>query len=229
MATEFALKPGGGGGGFFRKDNRRLIISFILAIGVDIGFIAWFGIMTSTQIHRETTPPTPITITIVKSPPKPKQKPKPKPKIKPKVITPIPSHVQMPNIQKLPVMPKLAAQAGAIVIPAVHSTLPAPPANSQYVPPSWYKSLREAINKQKTFPRNALLNGWTGSVEVSFIYLNGHATDVKIIKRSRHSAFNEEALKMVRQARLPPPPPGVPANQPLGPIHQTIQFSAASF
>ncbi|MGH8426366.1 MAG: energy transducer TonB [Gammaproteobacteria bacterium] len=226
MTAEVALARGPGDGFHDDHKNRRLLYSLGIAIVIEIGFGAWIARAVVHNVTNESKPPVPITVHIV-PPPKPKQPPKPKPKIEPKVITPIPTHNVMPNIQPLPVMPKLAQQ-GAQVLPSISSPAPSPPPNSQYVSSAFFNAVREAIMEQKVFPQDALLSGWSGEVTVSFVYTDGHVSDVKIIKHSRYGVFDQEAEKMILSAHMPPPPPNIPPGQPLL-ITETIQFQPVSF
>ena len=64
------------------------------------------------------------------------------------------------------------------------------------------------IARDQHFPREALKQGWAGSVEIRVtVGTDGRLEDVSVIKSSGHTILDEEAVAKVMRARELPPVP----------------------
>jgi TonB family protein len=62
-----------------------------------------------------------------------------------------------------------------------------------------------AIDSRKIYPREALLQGSTGSNTVGFDYLDGKATNIIIIRSSHSNALDKSSISAISNADLPAP------------------------
>ena len=69
-----------------------------------------------------------------------------------------------------------------------------------------YKIL-DAIEYAKVYPKEAIIGGYQGLAIVSFDYLDGKASNIKIAKSSKNHYLDEASIRAVSMASLPPPPP----------------------
>jgi len=149
--------------------------------------------------------------------------PAPKPQPKPKVVTPAPP-------KPLPTPPVVETQS---VKPAQQTPLPqvkAPPTNPQQEPqpeeqsnPDYQQVVMSMLQQAKQYPRQAVLNGDEGAVNITFI-LNAQGTVLgfTIEKPSGHEELDAEVRRLVHAVHFPP----FPANYhlPRMTLNVTIDF-----
>lgn len=132
-----------------------------------------------------------------KKPEPPKERPKPKPKPKEKSDKPpAPRTSAAPSINAPPSDRIAAPSAGASS------------ANSR-APANWRSRLMGHLNRHKRYPAS---ESSSGKARVAFsINRSGQVLGARLVGSSGNSAFDEEAVAMVRRASpVPPPPPEVP-------------------
>jgi protein TonB len=67
-------------------------------------------------------------------------------------------------------------------------------------------SMKSAIDAAKIYPKESVLAGETGAVAVSFDYVNGVVSNIKIEKGSGARKLDRSAMDAVQRAVLPPKP-----------------------
>ncbi len=188
--------------------------------------LAWLG------THQAAPPPPPVEITLSQPkplpkpvtpkppPPKPQPKPRPKPQPKPR---PHPVH---PHPKPLPPPPQARAlipppSPQPTARPAMPVTPPPPPPPAPVRHPdlaaarlSFEGALREAIQAAVRFPEAARLMHVGGRVLVSFEFLDGKVSQVRVAQSSSVPMLDAAALAAVREAPYPPTPAAL-ASQPM--------------
>lgn len=148
---------------------------------------------TSTAFDRA------IPISLVPQPhPQPKP-PVPKPKL-PQPIKPPPATIETQASQVVATNPPPAAK------PPPQTPTEQPEATR---PPD-YEEIAEAILEQnKRYPREAVLAGIEGEVELSYVVNNqGTVLGYSIVKSSNQQVLDDEVIRLIRSVRFPPFPAG---------------------
>jgi periplasmic protein TonB len=88
---------------------------------------------------------------------------------------------------------------------------PLPPLLSQSQPPQGLVSdfggkVLRAINAQKVYPKLQLIQGVTGEAVISFDYVDGVVSDIRVDKSSGSHELDQAAMQAVQRAVLPPKP-----------------------
>ena len=220
-SVEAWSEPGGRG---------RWPASLALALLIEatlLGALAWLG------THQAPPPPPPVEITL--SQPKPVPKPLPKPVTPKPIPKPLPKPLPKPrphltHPKPLPrplppppqpraLIPPPAPQAAAT--PAMPVAPPPKPAPAPVQHPdlaatrlSFEGALREAIQAAVRFPEAARLMHVSGRVLVSFEFLDGQVSQVRVAHSSGVDMLDSAAMAAVREAPYPPTPAAL-ASQPM--------------
>lgn len=207
------------------ESARRWMVSTALAVGFEalaLGALAWFV----SRPPAPPPPPAPVEITLAQPkpvpvpkvvPPKPQPKPQPKPKPAPRhVPRPRPHPVVHPKPLPPPPLPRIqpppapvaAAQPAMPVAPSpappLHPNAPKP--DSAAVKATFESLLREAIQDAVHYPESARLMHLEGRVLVSFHFLDGQVSQVRVITSSSMPPLDQAALRAVRAAPYPATP-----------------------
>lgn len=150
-------------------------------------------------------------------PPKPVAKPPPpRPKPVHHVVhrpPPRPQPVKAPDPAPAPV-PLAMAPPAPDTIPAPPQPAPVPPPPPTPVPPGvnpgveahFHDQVRAAVQAAMRYPYAARLAHIAGRAKVSFAYLDGRVSAVKIIVSSGYDMLDDAALQAVSAAAYPSPP-----------------------
>lgn len=207
--------------------GRRWVVSTALALGIEalaLGALAWFV----SRSPPPPPPPAPVEITLAQPKPVPKPVPKvvpPKPQPKPK---PVPRHIPRPRPHPVvhpkplpplppPPLPRIQPPPAPVAAarPAMPVTPPPPAPPPQPKPPkpdsaavkATFESLvREAIQDAVHYPEAARLMHLEGRVLVSFHYLDGQVSQVRVVTSSTMPPLDQAALRAVRAAPYPATP-----------------------
>lgn len=104
---------------------------------------------------------------------------------------------------------KVSFVTGSGPLPATPAA-PAPQLTAQSDTPMavFQAQLQKAVNEKRYYPKQAVLSGEQGVVEVEFDYVgDGKATNITLGKTTATKSLNRAALDSVRDAVLPPKPP----------------------
>lgn len=210
----------GVGGSWKEPDSgRRWVVSTALALGIEalaLGALAWF----LSRPPAPPPPPAPVEITLAQPkpvpkvvPPKPQPKPKPVPRhiprprphpvVHPKPLPPPP----LPRIQPPPAPVAAARPAMPVTPPPAPPPQPkAPKPDSAAVKATFESLLREAIQDAVQYPEAARLMHLEGRVLVSFHFLDGQVSQVRVVTSSTMPPLDRAALRAVRAAPYPATP-----------------------
>lgn len=152
--------------------------------------------------------------------------PPPKPQPKPPVPTP-PKPITPKPVQ--PAIATEAKQAAERTTPPVKN--PPPPSMPQQQPqpeqqanPDYEQMAMQILEEHKRYPREALLSGTEGSVELTFIVNNqGTVLGFNIQKPSGSEPLDNEVRRLIHSVHFPPFPPGDPDLRKT--LTVTIQFT----
>lgn len=73
----------------------------------------------------------------------------------------------------------------------------------------WFQyNIYYAIDSQKIYPKNAIMEASSGITTIDFDYLDGKAENITIAKRTNGVGLNQASLQAVERAQFPAPPPG---------------------
>ena len=160
------------------------------------------GLLIWKSLHPEPPPP-PIQNASIEIPPNPPPPPPPPPRNIPtpqppqpqplSEVPPIPTPIPTPNA--VPVQPPQPP-------PIPNTSRPAP----ENIAAEFAASMKQAIDAAKVYPKEAVLAGETGTVTVSFDYVNGVVSNIKVDKSSGSRAIDRSAMQAVQKAALPPKP-----------------------
>lgn len=186
--------------GIFTLNNlRSLGAAAILEIAIFIGVAT---ILIYHQLHPEPPPP-PIQNAAVTIPPNPPPPPPPPPRNIPtpqppqpqplSEVPPIPTPIPTPN--SVPVQPPQPP-------PIPTSRPPAP----ETILAEFTASMKAAIDAAKVYPKEAILAGETGTVTVSFDYVGGVVSNIKVDRGSGSRPIDRSAMTAVMKALMPPKP-----------------------
>lgn len=174
-----------------RSMGAAAVLEVLIAAGV-AGILIWQQVRDVTE---QRPVPKPI-IDIQGPPPLPHLTPVPQspPQAQPlHEVQPVPAEVPTPMTQPVsPPQPPL--------LPAQH-----PPLASDLVS-EFSASMLCAINAQKVYPKAPLLQGVSGETVVSFDYVNGVVSNIRVDRSSGSRELDRAAVQAVQRATLPPEP-----------------------
>lgn len=157
-------------------------------------------------------PPQPVT---PPPPPKPVPPPPPKPVPAPSLPKPPPPPVPRRPVEHVVhhVVPPRPAPPPHKPAPPQPVTPPAPalpPAPSLGQVDKFRLEMRNAVQgvANQVYPAAAQMAHEAGTPEVTFVYLNGQVTDIKLARSSGYPMLDHAAMRAARIAHYPPPPPG---------------------
>lgn len=178
---------------------RSLGAAAILEVLIGIGLA---GILIYQQLHPSPPPP-PVQTASVTIPPNPPPPPPPPPH---NVPTPQPPQPQ--PLSEVPPIPTPIPTPNAVPVqPPSPPPIPtSKPVNQDTILAEFQATMKAAIDAAKVYPKEAILAGDTGTVTVSFDYVNGQVSNVKIDKGSGTRSLDRSALQAVLKATLPPKP-----------------------
>lgn len=171
------------------------VVEILIALGITAGILY-------VKFHPE--PPPPPTVTpVMEIPPNPPPPPPPPPQnqIQPQIQEPQP-------LSEVPPIP-IPVPTPDAVPPPPPSPPPVPtskPVDTNAIQSEFQASMLAAINAQKQYPKDAVMAGDTGTATVSFDYVNGQVTNVKVDKSSGSRSLDKEAIRDVQRAQFPPKP-----------------------
>ena len=151
------------------------------------------AVMISFPVVAETPLPKPV-----QPPPKVIEKLRPKP---------IHHIVHRPTVHKLATpKPMAVAPASPNILPAPPVAKPSPPTVNPEVMTLFEEQVHTAIQAALQYPYAAQVAHIEGRVQVSFDYIDGRVSAIKIIRASSYAMFNTAAQQAVLGAHYPPPP-----------------------
>ncbi len=184
---------------FTAQKLRSLGAAAILEVSIAFGLA---GILIWEQLHPSPAPP-PVSVASVEIPPNPPPPPPPPPHNVPtpqppqpqplSEVPPIPTPIPLPNA--VPVQP-----------PSPPPIPTSKPVNQDTLMAEFQASMKAAIDAAKIYPKEAILGGETGSVTVSFDYINGVVSNIKVDRGSGSRAIDRSAMTAVAKAAMPPKP-----------------------
>lgn len=178
---------------------RSLGAAAILEVLIGIGLA---GILIYQQLHPSPPPP-PVQTAAVTIPPNPPPPPPPPPH---NVPTPQPPQPQ--PLSEVPPIPTPIPTPNAVPVqPPSPPPIPtSKPVNQDTIMAEFTASMHAAIEAQKQYPKEAILAGDTGTVTLSFDYVNGAVSNVKVDKSSGSRSLDRAAIQAVNKATMPPKP-----------------------
>jgi protein TonB len=184
---------------FTMKTLRSLGAAAILEVAIAIGLA---GILIWQQLHPAPPPP-PIQSASLEIPPNPPPPPPPPPR-----NIPVPQPPQPQPLSEVPPIPTPIPTPNAVPVtppqpPPIPVTSKAPPEN---ILMQFAASMKAAIDAAKVYPKEAVISGETGTVTVSFDYINGVVSNIHIDKSSGSRSIDKSAMQAVQKAALPPKP-----------------------
>ena len=105
--------------------------------------------------------------------------------------------------------PEVAKTATDDLLNLITQSTPTGPSQWQQVQSGFYKEIQAAIVRANLYPRDAILSGETGTVQVSYDYLDGKVSNVKVVKSSGTRSLDHAAVSAVEKANYPLPPAGL--------------------
>lgn len=113
-----------------------------------------------------------------------------------------------PQTQQLSEVPSVPTDIpGPNVQPLLPPQVPAqPPQTSAGLVAEFGARMLRAINDQKVYPKASLLKGETGETVVSFDYVDGAVSNIRVDRSSGFHDLDAAAVEAVQRAVLPPKP-----------------------
>ena len=184
---------------FTLRNLRSLGAAAILEVAIAVGLA---GILIWQQLHPSPPPP-PITTASVTIPPNPPPPPPPPPH---NVPTPQPPQPQ--PLSEVPPVPTPIPTPNAVPVqPPSPPPIPtSKPVNQDTLMAEFSASMLAAINAQKVYPKEAVIAGETGTATISFDYINGVVSNVKVDRSSGSRALDRAAMTATQKAQMPPKP-----------------------
>lgn len=184
---------------FSLKTLRSLGVAAIVEIALAMGLA---GILIWQQLHPSPPPP-PIQSAALEIPPNPPPPPPPPPR-----NIPVPQPPQPQPLSEVPPVPTPIPTPNAVPVtppqpPPIPVTSKGPPEN---IMSEFSASMKAAIDAAKVYPKEAVLSGETGTVTVSFDYINGVVSNIHVDKSSGSRSIDKSAMQAVQKAALPPKP-----------------------
>ncbi len=184
---------------FTLKNLRSLGAAAILEVAIAVGVA---GILIWQQLHPAPPPP-PIQSASLEIPPNPPPPPPPPPR---NVPTPQPPQPQ--PLSEVPPIPTPIPTPNAVPVqPPSPPPIPTSrPPNQDSIMAEFQASMRAAIDAAKVYPKEAVMAGETGTVTVSFDYVNGVVSNIHVDRSSGSRAIDKSAMQAVQKAAMPPKP-----------------------
>ncbi|HET8701673.1 MAG TPA: energy transducer TonB [Nitrococcus sp.] len=167
--------------------------------------------------------PPPVLKAPQKPPPKPHAEPKlqptPKPKPKPKPISrrrhTLESKPRLARVEKSSPVQATSEMAPSPAAPArskprLRQLQPSPSpsaAEISHLTASFKEQVRAAVLSATSYPRAARMLGLEGQAEIAFDFRDGQVSNVHIARSSNAAVLDQAALRAVRMADYPSPPP----------------------
>ena len=184
---------------FTAQKLRSLGAAAILEVSIAFGLA---GILIWQQLHPSPPPP-PVITPGIEIPPNPPPPPPPPPH---NVPTPQPPQPQ-PLSEVPPIPTPIPTPNSVPVQPPSPPPIPtSKPVNQDTIMAEFSASMLAAINAAKVYPKEAILAGETGEVVVSFDYVNGVVSNIKVDRGSGSRALDRAAMTAVQKAQLPAKP-----------------------
>ena len=118
---------------------------------------------------------------------------------------PTPDRPQTPHLAEVPSIPTDISGPNVRPVEPPHAPImpsqPTADLDSQFE-----ASMLRAINSQKLYPRVSLLKAETGEVVVSFDYVNGAVSNIRVERSSGSHELDQAAIDAVKKAALPMKP-----------------------
>jgi len=103
---------------------------------------------------------------------------------------------------------KVSFVTGSGPLPAPAAPVLVPPKDANPAVAAFEALLQKAVDKKARYPKESIMSGDQGMVEVEFDYLgDGKATNITLGAITASGALNRAAMKSVSEADLPPKPP----------------------
>lgn len=198
-ATHVTLKPVFQEGIFTLRNLRSMGAAAIIELAIALGVAA---ILLWQQLRPIAVPPPrpisdPISIHDQQPPPLPRatQVPEQQPPQAPQLseVPAVPVAVPTPNT--LPMLP--------LSPPPVPNTGRSAPSD---VVAEFEAGMKRAIDSAKVYPKEPLIKGVTGTATVSFDYVGGVVSNIRVDHSSGDRRLDEAAMQAVQNATLPPKP-----------------------
>ena len=71
---------------------------------------------------------------------------------------------------------------------------------------AFQRSIYDAIEYQKLYPKDAILTGTTGTATLDFDYVDGSASRIAITVSSNNKLLDKTSLNTVTRSKMPPAP-----------------------
>ena len=180
--------------------------SFVVALILEgLIIVAVAGILIWEQMHPSQMPPE-QKVAVITIPPTPPPPPPPPKTRQPPIHTPQPQ-----PLSEVPPIPTPIPTPDAVPPPPPQPPLvptpPQPPVDIAAIRADFYSQLHAAIDAAKVYPREAVISGATGTVVVSFDYLDGQVSNIHVDRSSGARPLDRAAMDAVARARYPMPPP----------------------
>jgi protein TonB len=187
--------------GFFTARNfGSMGVAVVLEIAIALGIA---GILIWEELHP--APPVPHIENVVQTMP---PQPPPPPPPPPKNVPPPPNAPTPQPLSEVPPIPSPVPTPNTVPPPPL-SPPPVPTAqkvDTNQILADFTLSMKAAIDAQKVYPKEAVLAGETGETVVSFDYINGVVSNIKVVKSSGSRSLDRAAMLAVQKAALPPKP-----------------------
>ncbi|HSN17827.1 MAG TPA: TonB family protein [Gammaproteobacteria bacterium] len=174
-----------------RSMGAAALVEMLLAAGV-AGILIWHQLQPVEQ--PQTPPGRIIEEPLPQTPPLQRSMPTTQPPDRRPwaEVPPIPTDVPSPDVQPLqpPQLPMTAGQTQ-------------PP---QAVMDRFAASMLQAINRQKLYPKAEMLQGHAGEAVVSFDYVDGVVSNLRVDKSTGFGVLDQAAIEAVKKAVLPAKP-----------------------
>jgi protein TonB len=212
--------------------HRALLVALLVETALVGAAIAW---LTMRTVEPPPSPTQPMRLSLVDMPPAPPQPeiqkppaiepaPQPMPQVEAK-RAPRPKAVAKPLPRVQPVVPPSAVPPDAPAAPVATAVATSAPEMPQ-APPStkanhdiaadYESKVRAAIQTALHFPVAAKALGREGRVRVSFDFVDGQTSNIRIAESGDLDAFDHAAEEAVRTASYPTPPAEL--------LHQTLHL-----
>ncbi len=191
--------------GLFTARSGYTIVAAVILEALIILAVA--GVLIWEQMHPMLLPPEQKTA-LITIPPTPPPPPPPPPKTP---QPPIPNPPTPQPLSEVPPIPTPIPLPNAVPPPPPSPpptpTPPQPTVDIAAIRASFLAELHAAIDAAKSYPRQAILSGTTGTVTVGFDYYDGQVSNIRIDRSSGDRALDRAAMDAVARARYPQPPP----------------------
>lgn len=208
-----------------RRESVALIVSALIVSSMVYA-------MNTISMERPAAKSSPVMVSLVELPetPPPPPPPPPKPETRPEQPSPMqarpqppvpmppipqietappsPVPVPVPVVETPPPMPTPMVQPQApVATPPVSVAMPQAPRSNPAAEGGYQARARALIERNKSYPEEALQMSMTGSVVVAYVIdREGRLVRAEIDRSSGHSLLDQAALRAVRRTRFEPIP-----------------------